>query len=143
MQAEDSAPGKAPLTLPRKASKPGNGAQKGAGLPRPQVAKERGGVKFAPQLEIVSEAPAREGFAALSQEMSPATSSIQQKNKDTRAELKSAIWCVLFREGCLLSMHAQHNMQGRSSFLDDMHACLLVFCWGICNTQWRELASSE
>lgn len=93
LQAVNTGTGNPPLILPESATS-GNAAQKAAGLPRPQIAKERGGVKFAPQLEIVSEAPAREGSAALTQEMSPATSSLQQNDKNSRAELKRAIRCT-------------------------------------------------
>ena len=90
----DTGTGNPPLILPEKSATSGNTAQKAAGLPRPQIAKERGGVKFAPQLEIVSEAPAREGSAALTQELSPATSSLQQNDKNSRAQLKCAIRCT-------------------------------------------------
>ncbi|CAL8463928.1 g3463 [Coccomyxa elongata] len=64
---EDKGATKPPLTVPAKTALAGSASGK---LPKPQAAKERGGVKFAPQLEIVSEAPAHESAAALGQEMS-------------------------------------------------------------------------
>lgn len=81
-QAEEKGATKPPLTVPTKTALAGSASGK---LPKPQAAKERGGVKFAPQLEIVSEAPAHESAAALGQEMSL-----------PRDGLKSAIRCVPF-----------------------------------------------
>ncbi len=105
LQAEGSGNGKPPLTLPRKGSRPGNGAQKVPSLPRPQTAKERGGVKFAPQLEIVSEAPARESSAVLSQETSSSALSLQQNAKDSCSELRPAILCALLQASLGISGH--------------------------------------
>ncbi len=66
-QAEERRATRPPLSVPTK-----NALAIGAPgkLPKPHAAKERGGVKFAPQLEIVSEAPAHESAAALGQDMS-------------------------------------------------------------------------
>lgn len=119
-QAEEGTPGRQPVSVHRRAAaRAGSGAaQKLPGLPKPQAAKERGGVKFAPRLEIVSEAPAREKAAALGQETS-SVSSILSDSCDACARLKPAIRCAPFYSPCHTKRRDSHAM---------CKSCLFVPC---------------